>query len=58
MSLLDGPRGTRKDILYKALLTTPRTQNKLAIAIATSADAACICLVGGWLTHVSRYHIL
>uniref|UniRef100_K3Y1Y3 ATP-dependent DNA helicase n=1 Tax=Setaria italica TaxID=4555 RepID=K3Y1Y3_SETIT len=33
---VDGPGGTRKTFLYRALLGTLRNQNKLAIAIATS----------------------
>jgi ATP-dependent DNA helicase PIF1 len=39
---IDGPRGTRKTFLYRALLGTVRSQDKIAVAIATSGVTASI----------------
>lgn len=47
---VDGPGGTGKTFLYRALLGTLRNQNKLAIATATSGVAASIRWEDGPLT--------
>ena len=47
---VDGPSGTGKTYLYKALLATIRSQNKIAVAIATSGVAASI-MPGGRTVH-------
>uniref|UniRef100_K3Z2Q3 ATP-dependent DNA helicase n=1 Tax=Setaria italica TaxID=4555 RepID=K3Z2Q3_SETIT len=52
---VDGPGGTGKTFLYRALLRTLRNQNKLAIATATSGVAASI-IPGGRTAH-SRFKI-
>ncbi|RCV30685.1 hypothetical protein SETIT_6G115000v2 [Setaria italica] len=52
---VDGPGGTGKTFLYRALLGTLRNQNKLAIATATSGVAASI-MPGGRTAH-SRFKI-
>ena len=52
---VDGPGGTGKTFLYKALLAKVRSQGKLAVAMATSGVAASI-LPGGRTTH-SRFKI-
>uniref|UniRef100_K3YLZ3 ATP-dependent DNA helicase n=1 Tax=Setaria italica TaxID=4555 RepID=K3YLZ3_SETIT len=39
MSFVDGPRGTGKTFLYKALLTTVHNRGKVIVAMATSGDA-------------------
>jgi hypothetical protein len=52
---VDGPSGTGKTYLYKALLAKIRSQNKIAVAIATSGVAASI-LPGGRTAH-SRFKI-
>ena len=52
---MDGPGGTGKTYLYRALLTTIRSQKKNAVAIATSGVAASI-MPGGRTTH-SRFKI-
>ena len=52
---VDGPGGTGKTFLYKSLLTTLRSQNKLAVATATSGVAASI-MPGGRTAH-SRFKI-
>ncbi|XP_034591745.1 uncharacterized protein [Setaria viridis] len=52
---VDGPVGTGKIFLYRALLGTLRNQNKLAIATATSGVAASI-MPGGRTAH-SRFKI-
>ncbi|XP_062232985.1 uncharacterized protein LOC133930365 [Phragmites australis] len=52
---VDGPGGTGKTFLYKALLATIRGQNKIAVATATSGVAASI-LPGGRTAH-SRFKI-
>uniref|UniRef100_K3YMG7 ATP-dependent DNA helicase n=1 Tax=Setaria italica TaxID=4555 RepID=K3YMG7_SETIT len=52
---VDGPGGTGKTFLYKALLGTLHNQNKLAIATTTSGVAAYI-MPSGRTTH-SRFKI-
>ncbi|PWZ30269.1 ATP-dependent DNA helicase PIF4 [Zea mays] len=52
---VDGPGGTGKTYLYKALLATLRSQDKIAVATATSGVAASI-LPGGRTAH-SRFKI-
>jgi len=52
---VDGPGGTGKTFLYKALLTTVRSQGKIAVATATSGVAASI-MPGGRTAH-SRFKI-
>ncbi|XP_071916266.1 uncharacterized protein [Coffea arabica] len=52
---VDGPGGTGKTFLYRALLTTLRTQGHIALAIASSGVAAFI-LPGGRTAH-SRFKI-
>ncbi|KAL6592973.1 hypothetical protein ACP70R_049269 [Stipagrostis hirtigluma subsp. patula] len=52
---LDGPGGTGKTYLYRALLATIRSQNKIAVATATSGVAASI-MPGGRTAH-SRFKI-
>jgi len=52
---VDGPGGTGKTYLYRALLTTIRSQKKNAVAIATSGVAASI-MPGGRTVH-SRFKI-
>ncbi|XP_062228527.1 uncharacterized protein LOC133926554 [Phragmites australis] len=52
---VDGPGGTGKTFLYKALLATIRGQNKIALATATSGVAASI-MPGGRTAH-SRFKI-
>jgi ATP-dependent DNA helicase PIF1 len=47
---VDGPSGTGKTYLYKALLVALRSQNKIAVAIAASGVAASI-LPGGRTAH-------
>jgi hypothetical protein len=47
---VDGPGGTGKTYLYKALLATIRSQNKIAVATATSGVAASI-MPGGRTSH-------
>ncbi|XP_039776671.1 ATP-dependent DNA helicase PIF1-like [Panicum virgatum] len=47
---VDGPGGTGKTFLYKSLLATLRSQNKLAVATATSGVAASI-MPGGRTAH-------
>ena len=47
---VDGPSGTRKTYLYRALLTTIRSQNKIAVATTTSIVAASI-MPGGRTAH-------
>jgi hypothetical protein len=39
---IDGPGGTRKTFLYRALLGTVRSQDKITIAMATSSVTASI----------------
>jgi hypothetical protein len=39
---VDGPRGTRKTFLYRALLATVRSQGKMALTTASSSVAASI----------------
>ena len=39
---VDGPSGTGKTYLYRALLATIRSQKKIAMAIATSGVATSI----------------
>jgi hypothetical protein len=48
---VDGPGGTRKTYLYKALLATIHSQKNIAVAIATSSVAASI-MPGGRTTHL------
>ncbi|XP_075103311.1 ATP-dependent DNA helicase RRM3 isoform X2 [Nicotiana tabacum] len=50
---VDGPGGTGKTFLYRALLATIRSQGFIALATATSSVAASI-LLGGWTAH-SRF---
>ena len=52
---VDGPGGTGKTFLYRSLLATLRSQNHIAIAVATSGIAASI-LPGGRTAH-SRFKI-
>ncbi|XP_027171825.1 uncharacterized protein LOC113771446 [Coffea eugenioides] len=52
---VDGPGGTGKTFLYRSLLATLRSQNHVAIAVATSGIAASI-LPGGRTAH-SRFKI-
>ncbi|AQK61278.1 hypothetical protein ZEAMMB73_Zm00001d054100 [Zea mays] len=52
---VDGPGGTGKTYLYKALLAALRSQDKIAVATATSGVAASI-LPGGRTAH-SRFKI-
>ncbi|XP_052152036.1 uncharacterized protein LOC127770382 [Oryza glaberrima] len=52
---IDGPGGTGKTFLYRALLATVREQGKIAIATATSGVAASI-MPGGRTAH-SRFKI-
>ncbi|ONM24733.1 hypothetical protein ZEAMMB73_Zm00001d006695 [Zea mays] len=52
---VDGPGGTGKTYLYKALLAELRSQDKIAVATATSGVAASI-LPGGRTAH-SRFKI-
>ncbi|WVZ88242.1 hypothetical protein U9M48_034785 [Paspalum notatum var. saurae] len=52
---VDGPGGTGKTYLYKALLATLRSQEKIAVATATSGVAASI-MPGGRTAH-SRFKI-
>ncbi|XP_039815076.1 ATP-dependent DNA helicase PIF2-like [Panicum virgatum] len=52
---VDGPGGNRKTFLYRALLARIRSENKLAVATATSVVAASI-MPGGRTTH-SRFKI-
>jgi hypothetical protein len=52
---VDGPGGTRKTFLYRALLETVRSQNKLVVATTTSGVAASI-MPGGRTAH-SRFKI-
>ncbi|PWZ41861.1 ATP-dependent DNA helicase PIF4 [Zea mays] len=52
---VDGPGGTRKTYLYKALLAALRSQDKIAVATATSGVAASI-MPGGRTAH-SRFKI-
>ncbi|KAL6856293.1 hypothetical protein ACP4OV_019095 [Aristida adscensionis] len=52
---VDGPGGTGKTYLYKALLATVRNQEKIAVATATSGVAASI-MPGGRTAH-SRFKI-
>ncbi|WVZ94526.1 hypothetical protein U9M48_040407 [Paspalum notatum var. saurae] len=52
---IDGPRGTGKTFLYKALLATVRGMGNIAVATATSGVAASIML-GGRTAH-SRFKI-
>ncbi|XP_072151075.1 uncharacterized protein [Setaria viridis] len=47
---VDGPGGTGKTFLYRVLLETLRSQNKLAVATATPGVAASI-MPGGRTTH-------
>ncbi|XP_022152308.1 uncharacterized protein LOC111020056 [Momordica charantia] len=52
---IDGPGGTGKTFLYRALLATIRSRGMIAIATATSGVAASI-MPGGRTTH-SRFNI-
>ena len=52
---VDGPGGTGKTYLYRALLATIRNQKKIAVATATSSVAASI-MSGGRTAH-SRFKI-
>ncbi|KAL6893835.1 hypothetical protein ACP4OV_007933 [Aristida adscensionis] len=52
---VDGPGGTGKTYLYRALLATVRHQDKIAVATATSGVAASI-MPGGRTAH-SRFKI-
>jgi Rad3-related DNA helicase len=55
MFFVDGPGGTGKTFLYRALLAKVRSQNKLVVATTTSGVAAPIML-GGRTAH-SRFKI-
>jgi len=50
---IDGPRGTGKTFLYKALLAKVRSEGLIAIATATSGIAASL-LPGGRTAHSSK----
>jgi ATP-dependent DNA helicase PIF1 len=52
---VDGPGGTEKTYLYKALLVSLHSQDKIAVATATSGVAASI-MPGGRTAH-SRFKI-
>ena len=52
---VDSPSGTRKTFLYKSLLATLRSQNKLVVATATSGVAASI-MPGGRTAHSRPNH--
>jgi hypothetical protein len=52
---VDGPGGTRKTFLYRALLGRIRSEGKIAVATATSGVAASI-MPGGRTAH-SRFKI-
>ncbi|AQL05029.1 hypothetical protein ZEAMMB73_Zm00001d046797, partial [Zea mays] len=52
---VDGPSGTGKTYLYRVLLATLRSQNKIAVATTTSGVAASI-MPGGRTAH-SRFKI-
>nr|XP_027098996.1 uncharacterized protein LOC113718280 [Coffea arabica] len=52
---IDGPGGTGKSFLYKALLATVRSRGHIALATATSSAAASL-LPGGQTAH-SRFKI-
>jgi Rad3-related DNA helicase len=52
---VDGPSGTGKTYLYRALLATIRSQKKIAVATATSGVATSI-MPGGRTAH-SRFKI-
>nr|XP_040253796.2 uncharacterized protein LOC120971447 [Aegilops tauschii subsp. strangulata] len=52
---VDGPGGTGKTILYRAMLAKVRSDGKIGIATATSGVAASI-MPGGWTAH-SRFKI-
>ena len=52
---MDGPGGTRKTYLYRALLARVRTTDRIAVATTTSGIAASI-MSGGRTTH-SRFKI-
>ena len=52
---VDGPGGTEKTYLYRALLATIRSQKKIAVATATSGVVASI-MPGGRTAH-SRFKI-
>jgi ATP-dependent DNA helicase PIF1 len=47
---VDGPGGTEKSFSYRALLSKLRSQDKLAVAIATSRVIASI-MPGGRMAH-------
>jgi hypothetical protein len=48
---VDRPSGTVKTYLYRGLLATIRSQNKIAVAIATSSVAASI-MSGGRISYL------
>jgi ABC-type Mn2+/Zn2+ transport system ATPase subunit len=50
-----GPGGTGKTFLYRALLGTVRSQNKIVVSTATSSVAASIMPGGRTSPHVSRF---
>jgi hypothetical protein len=52
---VDRPGGTGKTFLYRALLVKLHSQDKLALATATSRVTASIMLGERRPTHVSRY---
>jgi hypothetical protein len=53
---VDGPGGTRKTYLYRAMLSTICSQNKIVVATTTSGVVASI-MPGGRTAH-SRFKIL
>ncbi|KAL5647921.1 hypothetical protein ACJX0J_042276, partial [Zea mays] len=55
---VDGPGGTGKTYLYKALLAALHSQDKITVATATSGVAASILPGGGLPIRASRYHLL
>nr|XP_027118300.1 uncharacterized protein LOC113735497 [Coffea arabica] len=55
---IDGPGGTGKTFLYRSLLATLRSQNHVAIAVATSGIAHRSFPEEGQLTRDSRYRLI
>ncbi|XP_042968040.1 uncharacterized protein LOC122301037 [Carya illinoinensis] len=53
---IDGPGGTGKTFLYKALLATIRTKQLIALAAASSSVAASILLVVELHIHDLKFH--
>jgi hypothetical protein len=55
---MDGPGGTGKTYLYKALLAALCSQYKVVVATATSGVVTSILPGGGLPIRASRYHLL